>query len=95
MNKLSNLLSITGCEFHGHLEKGGLVSPNMGTLCRTYELVTLAIFKHWAVRTKTEKTTLHMLALLHVLIERCSETLPGSCMVGLIQVPKTCNDGPL
>ena len=29
----------------------------------------------------------HMLALLHVVIERCSETLPV-CMAGLIQVPK-------
>ena len=57
VNKLSNLLCITGCGFHAHLEKGGLVSPNMSTLCRVHELVTLAISNIAPVRTKTEKTT--------------------------------------
>ena len=55
VKKLFNLLCPTSCGYHDHLEKGGVVGPNMGTLCRTYELVTLAIFKHWAVRTKPEK----------------------------------------
>jgi len=30
VNKLSNLLCLTGCGYHDHLEKGGLVGPNMG-----------------------------------------------------------------
>ena len=29
VNKLSNLLCLTGCGYHDHLEKGGLVGPNM------------------------------------------------------------------
>ena len=58
MNKLSNLLCLTGCGFHDHLEKGGLVGPNMGTLFRVHELATLAISNIAPVRTKTEKTTL-------------------------------------
>ena len=30
VNKLFNLLCLTGCGYHDHLEKGGLVGPNMG-----------------------------------------------------------------
>ena len=30
VNKLFNLLCPTGCGYHDHLEKGGVVGPNMG-----------------------------------------------------------------
>ena len=55
VNKLSNLLCLTGCGFHGHLEKGGLVSPNMGTLCRAHELATLAISNIGLLEQKLKK----------------------------------------
>ena len=72
MNKLSNLLCLTGCGFHGHLEKGGLVSPDMGTLCRVHELETLAISNIAPVRTKTEETTLVKSSFATMLsFERC------------------------
>ena len=64
MNKLSNLLCLTGCGFHGHLEKGGSVGPNMGMWCRAHELATATISNIAPVRTKTEKTTSVHLALL-------------------------------
>ena len=30
VKKLFNLLCPTGCRYHDHLEKGGVVGPNMG-----------------------------------------------------------------
>ena len=77
MNKLSNLLCLTGCGFHGHLEKGGLISPNMGTLCRAHELVPLAFFNIGLFRAKSEKLLNYILAFLPCCsFERCSETMP-------------------
>ena len=63
MNKLSNLLCLTGCGSHDHLEKGGLVGPNMGTLCRVHGPATVAISNIAPVRTKTEKLLQYILFL--------------------------------
>ena len=95
MNKLSNLLCLTGCGFHGHLEKGGLVSPNMGTLCRAHELVSSPFSNIGLLEQKLNKTTLHIELCCHVVLERCSETLPVTLLGMSYPGPKTCNDDPL
>ena len=77
VNKLSNLLCLTGCGFHGHLEKGGLVSPNMGTLCRAYELVSLAISNIGLLEQKLKKLLYTFLALLAML---SSNDAPKRCL---------------
>ena len=64
VDKLSNLLCLTGCGFYACLEEGGLVGPNMGTWCRAHELATATISNIAPVRTKTEKLLQCNLALL-------------------------------
>ena len=52
VNKLSNLLCLTGCGFYDRLEEGGLVGPNMDTWCRARELATAIFSKIAALEQK-------------------------------------------
>ena len=76
MNKLSNLLCLTGGEFRGHLKKGGLVSPNMGTVCRAHDLVTLAISNIGLLEQKLKNYFGKSSFATMLSFERCSETVP-------------------
>ena len=55
VNKLSNLLCLTGCGFYDRLEEGGLVGPNMDTWCRARELATVIFSNIAALDQKLKK----------------------------------------
>ena len=99
VNKLSNLLCLTGCGFYDRLEEGGLVGPNMDMQCRVHEPLQLSFSNIAALEQKPNKKLKNIQLLLsfacHVVLSNDAPKRLLVMLVGLIQVPKTCNGDPL
>ena len=91
MNKVSNLLCLTGCGFYDCLEEGGLVGPNMGTWCRAHELATV-IFSNISPSQQKLKTTSVQFSFAAMFV---LETMPVKLYGRSHPGPELCNGGLL